>query len=186
MIGNQHFMSKFNDAYCPPQTQKWANFFLRGMIMSGRYVKIQSDDGKYWSGDFSATITGTKTSTMKLLSSSSERFEIITDDTGWYKYIAIEPTSVYLQYTTASGHTALTQSDIPAPSNADCSPGISSAPPAPSPLTFRLWQNDQLKNQGKVIIMTSEGLYLTRAQSGSVSYIDSADTVGPACIFTIA
>lgn len=153
--------------------------------MGVSYVKIQADDGRYWSGDFSAKIAGTQTSTMKLLSSSSERFEIITDDTGWYKYIAIEPNSVYLQYTTAAGHTALTQSDIPAPANTNGSPGISSAPPAPSPLTFRFWKNDQVTNQRKVIIMTSEGLYLTRAQSGSVSYIDGTDTVGPACVFTI-
>jgi hypothetical protein len=155
-------------------------------MMGTSYVKIRSDDGKYWSGDFSATITGTGVKTMKLLSSSSERFEIVTDDTGWYKYIAIEPPSVYLQYTTAAGHTALTQSDIPAPDNTNSSPGISSAPPPPSPLTFRFWKNDQLKNQGQVIIMTSEGLYLTRAQNGAISYIDSTDTVGPACIFTIA
>ena len=154
--------------------------------MASSLFKIQADDGRFWSGDFSAAIDGTSINTMKLLSSAAERFQIITDESGWYQCIVIQPACAYLQWQTTNGHTALTQSDIPAPDNGEVKGKVSAVPPAPTMITFRYWTNDQPINGRKIIMLTSDGRYLSRIQGArGVNYIDSVDVVSKACVFTL-
>lgn len=148
--------------------------------------RIMADDGRYWSGDFSATIDGTSIKTMKLLSSAAEKFQILTDESGWYQCIAIQPACAYMQWQTTGGHTSFTQSDIPAPDNGEVKGKVTPVPPAPSMITFRDWPNGQLVNGRKVIMSTSDGKYLSRIQGrGGVNYIDGVSALSPACVFTL-
>lgn len=161
--------------------------FIWGVNMNARRVKIRSDDNRYWSGDFSATIDidGKSMNTMKLLTSSREALDILVDESGWYSFIIIQPLSYYIQWQTKSGHTLLTQSEIPGPDTPIS--GVKSAvPPPPTPLTFRFWSNEQSQNKNEVVIMTSEGTYLTRVEGkNNVNYIDSTNTISPSCVFTL-
>lgn len=151
--------------------------------MSGRTYRIQASDGRFWSGDFSTTIQGTSIKTMKLLSSVSESFQLTIDESGWYRQIVMQPLNVYLQWALIDGHVALTKSNL-GPGEKQMKAG--EVPPAPAPLTFKVWGNDRLDTRLKLIISTSNGLYLTRAQgsTGTVC-IDGTDTITSDCIFTL-
>lgn len=139
--------------------------------------KIQSYDGRYWSAA-TATIDGINT--MKLLSSSSESFQITPDESGWFVYLKCVETNSYLNWQYVDNHVALIV-DGSAPEDRKVDSQASPNVPPPYLATFRQWNNGAL-----VVFQTSSGMFLASTSDNSgMYYIDGTRDVTPACIFKL-